>query len=63
MAPKRTQRTQLSVYIPREARETRLIERLEELARRRRRSLNFLVIEAIARYLQEAERSERDQDV
>jgi len=62
MPPKRLQRTQLSVYIPREARKTRLIERLEELAHKRRRSLNFLVIEAIARYLGEAEQPYRDRE-
>lgn len=49
----RPARTQLSLYIPKQIRETGLIERLEALAKRQRRSLNFLIIEAIARYLQE----------
>jgi|GEM_PF-1640972 len=50
---------QLSLYFSREAERQRLLERLEALARQRRRSLNFLILEALARYLQEEEAKER----
>ncbi len=63
MSPKRLRKAQLSIYIPKQAQAERLIGRLEELARKRRRSLNFLVLEAIARYLEEeAEQPDRDQE-
>jgi len=43
---------QLTVYIPKPLREEDLLGRLERLARRQRRSINFLVVEAIRCYLQ-----------
>lgn len=56
----RIPRKQLSLYFSKEAQEQRLLERLEALARRRKRSLNFLVLEALARYLQEEETKKRN---
>lgn len=60
MAPTtpRTKR-QLSLYFSKEAQTQRLLERLEALARKRRRSLNFLILEAIARYLRVEETKAR----
>ena len=48
---------QLTVYIPKPVREENLLRRMEDLARQRRRSVNFLVIEAIRRYLQDEDPS------
>jgi hypothetical protein len=48
---------QLTIYIPKGLRQERPLERLRKLARQRRRSLNFLVLEAIlTRSRVEAER-------
>jgi hypothetical protein len=38
---------QLTIYIPKGLRQERLLERLRKLARQRRRSLNFLVLERL----------------
>jgi predicted transcriptional regulator len=46
---------QLTIYIPKGLRQERLLERLRKLARQRRRSLNFLVLEAILHYLRAQE--------
>ncbi len=46
---------QLTVYIPKEKRHQQLLERLRKIAQEQRRSLNFLVLEAIERYLDEIE--------
>ncbi len=50
---------QLSLYFSKEAQGQRLLERLQALARRRRRSLNFLILEALTRYLKAEEAKER----
>ena len=52
---------QLTIYIPKELRGERPLERLRELAKRRKRSVNFLALEAILEYLraQEAEGKRR----
>ena len=50
---------QLSLYFSKEAQGQRLLERLQALARRRRRSLNFLILEALTRYLKVEEAKER----
>lgn len=42
---------QMTVYVPKELREEDPIGRLERLAKKRQRSINFLVLEAIERYL------------
>lgn len=46
---------QLTVYIPKEKRHHRLLERLRKIAQEERRSLNFLVLEAVEKYLDELE--------
>jgi len=46
---------QLTIYVPKDLRGERPLERLRELARKRRRSVNFLVIEAILQYLRAQE--------
>jgi predicted transcriptional regulator len=46
---------QLTIYIPKGLRQERPLERLRKLARQRRRSLNFLVLEAILHYLRAQE--------
>jgi len=43
--------TTLSIYIPKSKLPQRPIERLERLARRLDRSVNYLVVEAILQYL------------
>ena len=54
-----TGKRQLSLYFSKEAQTQRLLERLEALARKRRRSLNFLILEALTRYLKAEEAKER----
>lgn len=46
---------QLTVYIPKEKRTEQLLERLKRMAQQQRRSMNFLVVEALEQYLQEIE--------
>jgi predicted DNA-binding protein len=46
---------QLTVYIPKKKRHEQLLERLRKIAREERRSLNFLVLEAVEKYLDELE--------
>ncbi len=48
-------RWQLTVYIPKEKRHQQLLERLRKIAQEKQRSLNFLVLEAIERYLEQLE--------
>jgi len=49
----------LSIYMPKSKAEHRLIERLRNLAKRKDRSMNYLIVDAILQYLdqQEAETS------
>jgi len=53
-------REHLTIYLTKEARQQRLLERLRRAARKQRRSLNFLVIEALKRYLEELEREQKE---
>ena len=46
---------QLTVYIPKKKRHEQLLERLKKIAREERRSLNYLVLEAVEKYLDELE--------
>ncbi len=46
---------QLTVYIPKKKRHQQLLERLKRIAQEERRSLNFLVLEAVEKYLDELE--------
>jgi predicted DNA-binding protein len=50
---------QLTVYIPKKKRHEQLLERLRKIARQERRSLNFLVLEAVEKYLDELEAKSR----
>ncbi|MCS7198461.1 MAG: hypothetical protein NZ930_07285 [Candidatus Bipolaricaulota bacterium] len=50
---------QLTVYIPKEKRHKQLLERLRKIAREQKRSLNFLVLEAVEKYLDELEAKSR----
>lgn len=53
-----TQKTildKMSVYIPDKAKEQRLVERLIALGKKRDRSINYLVVEAILEYLEREE--------
>ena len=45
----------ISIYIPQKKRAERLVERLIELADKRERSVNYLVVEAIRDYLRREE--------
>lgn len=47
---------QLTIYIPKGVRDKDPIERLRKLAKKQRRSINFLVVEAILKYLEQAEK-------
>ena len=46
----------LSVYIPKEQVEKALPERLQKLAKRRDRTVNYLVVKAIAQFLAREEK-------
>jgi len=48
--------TTLSIYIPKSKLDRKPIERLERLAKRVDRSINYLVVEAILQYLDRQER-------
>ncbi|MDD5264738.1 MAG: hypothetical protein PHU43_07855 [Candidatus Bipolaricaulis sp.] len=54
MKPTRTTQT-VSVYIPSGSREKHLLERLIRLAEKRDRSLNYLIVEAITKYVDREE--------
>jgi len=47
---------QLTIYVPKELREERILERLKKLGEKQRRSMNFLAVEALLKYLKEAEK-------
>lgn len=49
--------TTLSIYIPKSKLDKRPIERLERLATKLDRSINYLVVEAILQYLDSEEKS------
>jgi len=46
----------LSVYIPKDQVKKNLPERLQELAKKRERTVNYLVVKAIAQFLDREER-------
>jgi len=46
----------MSIYIPQKKMEEKPVERLIKLARKRDRSVNYLVVEAIIEYLKREER-------
>lgn len=48
--------TTLSIYIPKSKLDRKPVERLERLAKRVDRSINYLVVEAILQYLDREER-------
>lgn len=48
-------RDQLSVYVPENKKDKKLVERLEKLAEERDRSVNYLVVQAISEYLEREE--------
>lgn len=50
---------QLTVYIPKAKRHEQLLERLRKIAQEQKRSLNFLVLEAVEKYLDEIEMKTR----
>ena len=45
----------ISVYIPEKAQRLNVVARLQALGKRRDRSLNYLIVEAILQYLDRAE--------
>lgn len=51
-------RDQLSVYVPENKKDKKLVERLEELAEERDRSVNYLVVQAISQFLDREEEKE-----
>ena len=57
--PRETIPTTLSIYIPKSKQGQKPIERLDKLGKKRDRSINYLVVEAILRYLEREEREER----
>ena len=46
----------LSIYVPQDKRERQPIERLVKLAKQRNRSVNYLVVDAIIRYVEREEK-------
>ncbi len=55
MANKKVRPT-FSIYIPKKAEEKKPVERLMRLSKKRDRSINYLVVEAILQYLDKEER-------
>jgi len=51
--------TTLSIYIPKSKLEKKPIERLDRLAERVDRSINYLVVEAILQYLDREEKKKK----
>lgn len=49
--PRRVIETQLTVYIPKEIQKSKLLKRLKTIAKRRCRSVNFLAVDALIRYV------------
>jgi len=47
--------TTLSVYVPKDQMDKRLIEHLERLSKKHDRSVNYLVVKAIAQFLDQEE--------
>jgi predicted transcriptional regulator len=45
----------LSIYIPKSKAEHRLLERLATLAKRKDRSINYLIVDAVLEYLEQQE--------
>jgi predicted transcriptional regulator len=48
----------LSIYVPQDKRQFRLIERLNKLAKKRDRSVNYLVVQAILEYVEREEKKD-----
>lgn len=48
----------LSIYVPKDKLEQRPLERLGRLARKRDRSINYMVVQAIIEYVKREERKE-----
>ena len=48
----------LSIYVPQEKRAQQPIERLQKLAKKQDRSVNYLVVQALIEYVERQERSE-----
>ncbi|MGD9675571.1 MAG: CopG family ribbon-helix-helix protein [Candidatus Bipolaricaulia bacterium] len=46
----------ISIYIPKSKTGKRLMERLSKLGRRRDRSVNYLIVEAILQYIDDLEK-------
>ncbi len=46
----------LSIYIPRQYRSKKPLEKLHKIARKRDRSMNYLAIQAVIEYLEREER-------
>lgn len=48
----------LSIYVPQDKRQYRLIERLSKLAKKRDRSVNYLVVQAIMEFVDREEKKD-----
>ena len=59
MVVRKSEVTTLSIYIPKNKLEKKPIERLDRLAERVDRSINYLVVEAILQYLDREEKKKR----
>ena len=49
----------LSIYVPQEKRQHQPIERLTKLAKKRDRSVNYLVVQAILEYVEREEKKDK----
>lgn len=49
----------LSIYIPKQKQALKPLERLKKIAKKRDRSINYLVIEAIRQYVEREEKKEK----
>ena len=59
MVVRKSEVTTLSIYIPKSKLEKKPIERLDKLAERVDRSINYLVVEAILQYLDREEKKKK----
>ena len=59
MVVRKSEVTTLSIYIPKSKLEKKPIERLDRLADRGDRSINYLVVEAILQYLDREEKKKK----
>ncbi len=49
------ERATITIYLPQKHQESQVLERLQKLAKKRDRSVNYLAVQAILQYLEQEE--------